>query len=234
MLAKSAHSFLVQTVIGVLYPAFCRSCDRKLHDDERVFCDRCLHRLEDTKLGNWVEALTFPAHIDEAYSGWWFGEEMQDIVHALKYDEMVSVGRRLGRQLGRLFLSEFSQLSLDVATSVPLHPARERERGSNQSTILSEGVCSEIGLPFNGNLLKRRKNTISQTTLTAEERTRNVEDAFTAAASVPERVLIVDDVLTTGSTLSACASVLKRSGADFVAVLTAGTPYLHRRISGSQ
>ena len=97
-----------------------------------------------------------------------------------------------------------------------------------------ERVCSEFDISFDANLLKRRKNTISQTALIADQRIRNVLDTFVTASPVWERVLIVDDVLKTGSTLSACVLVLKDSSADFVAVLTAGTPYLHRRISDNQ
>ena len=111
----------------------------------------------------------------------------------------------------------------DWATCVPLYPKRERERGFNQAALLGKNLASRIGIPFRGGLLRRQKSTASQTRLTAAQRAHNVRGVF----SVPwprrvqgARVLLVDDVMTTGATVNECARVLKNAGAASVMVLT--------------
>ncbi|MDP6578157.1 MAG: ComF family protein [Candidatus Marinimicrobia bacterium] len=221
------NSLLKTGLFDLLYPPFCRLCDQKLTTDEIVFCGACLNGLEATYIRNWIEKITFHDWLDEVYSGWFFDEKMQIIIHALKYDEMVVVGDLLGTRLAEMFRDTLFSLQLNVLTAVPLHPVRLRERGYNQSNQLGEAVSKHLNLPFSADLLRRCKNTKSQTNLTANERMDNVTEAFKSIAEPPERVLIIDDVLTTGSTVSACAAALKRSGTKFVAVLTAGTPYFH-------
>ena len=119
-------------LFGLLYPPFCRLCDQKLTTDEIVFfCGACLNGLEGTNLRNWIEKITFRDWFDEVYSGWFFDEKMQIIIHALKYDEMLVVGDLLGTRLAEMFRVTFHSLQLNVLTAVPLHPVRLRERGYN-------------------------------------------------------------------------------------------------------
>ena len=227
MLTSFPNSLIKTGLFDLLYPPFCRLCDRKITTDEIVFCGACLNSLEATNLRNWIEKITFRDWLDEVYSGWFFDEKMQIIIHALKYDEMVVVGDLLGTRLAEMFRDTLFSLQLNVLTAVPLHSVRLRERGYNQSNQLGEAISKHLNLPFSAGLLRRCKNTKSQTNLTASERMDNVTEAFISIAEPPERVLIIDDVLTTGSTVSACAAAMKRSGTKFVAVLTAGTPYFH-------
>jgi competence protein ComFC len=113
--------------------------------------------------------------------------------------------------------------SADFATCVPLYPRRERERGFNQSALLAGSLASRIGIPFQERLLWRLKPTSTQTRLTAAQRLHNVRGVF----SVPwprraggARIVLVDDVMTTGATVSECARTLKAAGAAAVMVLT--------------
>jgi ComF family protein len=111
----------------------------------------------------------------------------------------------------------------DHVTCVPLYAKRERERGYNQSALLGEHLARCVGIPFQGRLLWRRRATVTQTHLTAAQRVHNVRGVF----SVPwpgrvrgTRVVLVDDVMTTGATVNECARMLKAAGAASVMVLT--------------
>lgn len=109
-------------------------------------------------------------------------------------------------------------LQAGVVVPVPLHPRRERQRGFNQSALLARGLAASLGLPCNETVLKRRRATPPQARATVEERRSNLYGAFESADDVLEgtRVLLVDDVTTTGATLGACASALFEGGAAAV------------------
>lgn len=111
----------------------------------------------------------------------------------------------------------------DWITCVPLYPRRERERGFNQSALLAKGLARRVGIPFRGRVLWRLRPTATQTRLTAAQRLHNVKGVF----SVPwprrardARIVLVDDVMTTGATANECARTLKTAGAASVMVLT--------------
>ena len=109
-----------------------------------------------------------------------------------------------------------ARLSPDVIAPVPLHGRRERERGYNQSSLLAREVSRRAGIG-SAQALRRTRDTPSQTAMSIEERRRNVDGAFECAGDVRgRRVLLVDDVVTTGATMSACAATLKAAGATRV------------------
>lgn len=111
----------------------------------------------------------------------------------------------------------------DAVAGVPLYPKRERERGYNQAALLGEALARRVGIPFRHRLLGRQRATATQTHLTAAQRVHNVRGVF----SVPwagrvrgARIVLVDDVMTTGATVNECARTLKAAGAASVMVLT--------------
>jgi ComF family protein len=114
---------------------------------------------------------------------------------------------------------------LDYLIPVPLHPIKFRERGFNQAEWIANGLGKTIQIPVRTQLMKRVKHTISQTTLNREERLNNMKKAFKINQDVSDRNIgIVDDVLTTGSTISSMASILKDAGAKKIIALTVATP----------
>jgi ComF family protein len=168
------------------------------------------------------DAVTWSCAVDH-YDG-----RMKEIIHALKYERRRSIAPRLGavmREQGAALLHD-----ADVVVPVPLHPRREYERGFNQA----EDLASELGLPM-VRLLKRTRFTHSQIELPKEQRQQNVKDAFALNPAPgcrlpdPGIVVLVDDVATTGATLQACATVLKRSGVREVRALTAARVVHERR-----
>ena len=124
------NSLLKQDYL-VSFTTFLSLVRSKAHTDAIVFFGACLNGLEATNLRNWIEKITFRDWLDEVYSGWFFDEKMQIIIHALKYDEMVVVGDLLGTRLAEMFQGTLFSLQLNVLTAVPLHPVRLRERANN-------------------------------------------------------------------------------------------------------
>jgi len=136
----------------------------------------------------------------------------REAVHALKYGGHAGVAERLAAPLLARVLPEGR---FDVVVPVPLHPSRLRRRGYNQAALLARALAGRIGVPFSDKL-KAVRRTRDQVELTAAGRRENVRGAFEARGRVRGRVLLVDDVLTTGATMSECARVLLEAGASGV------------------
>ena len=135
-----------------------------------------------------------------------------DLIYGLKYTGIYQIGLELGYLLGKQIKSN----RYDIISPVPIHSARKRERGFNQSEAIVEGIIKVKDIHFEKSLLKRKKYTQTQTMLSAEERKRNVSKVFSINDKIDinnKRILLVDDVLTTGSTLNNCATELLKNGA---------------------
>jgi len=196
----------------ILPAPFCPYCRYFLEDEGSIFKHRCPllpHREERRILA--VRSLgTFDDHY-------------RKLIHQFKYQKKIPLGKRLAESLGRTVTQEREFLNCELVLPVPLHRARYRERGFNQSDILAEGVAEKTGLPLINDVLKRRKHTRDQTHLDAQQREANVKDAFVVVQ--PERVsqkkvILVDDVITTGATLNECARTLLEAGAKSILAVT--------------
>jgi len=151
---------------------------------------------------------------DFARSALLFNPTLREIIHHLKYSDRVSLANPLGDILKDCL--EREPFSGETIVPVPLHRARERSRGFNQAELIS----ARLGRRVENRLLRRRKNTDSQTGLSRSQRKRNLAGAFEVRGEVHGTVIVVDDVYTTGSTMNEIARVLKRAGAQRVEVLT--------------
>ena len=158
--------------------------------------------------------------IDKAYS-LYFGKEEKgflEVIHALKYYSKRNAGFEFGKLLWRKIKME-NPPNYHYIIPVPIHIAKKRERGFNQSDYISKGVSEASEIPTNKKLIKRSRYTVSQTKLHLDKRKSNVKDVFKVInpSEVKEKnILIVDDVLTTGSTLNSIARILKEAGANRV------------------
>lgn len=153
-----------------------------------------------------------------------FTGALQQAIYALKFRNQVRLGRALGERMGQCLAEQLAPL--DCLLPVPLHPARQRERGFNQSAEIAAGLGAVLGVPVYHGVVRRRKNTRQQALLSAEERHANLRGAFALVTAPPAGawIGIVDDVWTTGETMAACAQVvgsdrlwavvLVRSGVD--------------------
>lgn len=211
-----------------LFPPLCFVCDTMLAGEEQFVCASCLAAIRpvaatDSRYQETASRLTSEGTISRLIAAYYFeaGGPLQSIVHQLKYSGMTSLGMLLGRRLGERVCQELAGEEISGLIPVPLHYSKKRERGYNQSEYICKGMASMLGVPVESKLVTRRVYTRSQTTLDSVERKRNVEGAFSlrtsARAKVTDRTfLLVDDVVTTGATMQACAQVLSDAGAGRV------------------
>lgn len=141
---------------------------------------------------------------------------IRECVHALKYENNQSLGDTFSASLAELIINENWQI--DIVVPVPLSVQRYHERGYNQSSLLAKPLAAQLRLKVNPFALKRIRHTASQVGLSADERHQNVIGAFKAEADLVrgKNILLVDDVMTTGATMTACAQAAKDGGAKFV------------------
>ena len=198
---------------------FCDGCAASVRYIEAPACSRCGQSLAAglscaacarTPLPAALTGLRAAAHYDGA---------LRKAIHELKYERVSAVAEPLGKLLGEYLARH--PLPCDVIVPVPLHPERRADRGFNQAEMLALVVGRQSKLPVNTTVLVRRLNTTPQVGLNQSERHRNVRAAFICARRVDGmRVLVVDDVCTTGATLSECAEALQAGGAASVWGLT--------------
>lgn len=144
-----------------------------------------------------------------------FDDYYRELVHTFKFDRRLDCGMFLAQRLSEMVREDDRSAQIDWVVPVPLHPARQRERGFNQSSFLAAPIAEAIGKPLNDQALRRIRNTSTQTALDYRQRRANVAGAFAPeeAAVGDMNILLVDDVMTTGATLAECAAVLRKAGA---------------------
>jgi len=150
-----------------------------------------------------------------AYSG-----VIRKAIHRLKYQNDIGLGESLSKHLAELY--NLNKWDIELVVPVPLGQKRKRDRGYNQAAVLARSLAYAIHTPYHPEALSRTRETRTQVGLTAVERRKNVEGAFSAAAEKVngKAVLVIDDVTTTGSTISACAQALIDAGASAVFGMT--------------
>lgn len=163
--------------------------------------------------------------IEKAWSFLYFQQHgiAQKVIHHLKYENCQEVGVILGRRYGLDIKENLAKLSLDYIVPVPLHFKKLKSRGYNQSEMFAKGISESLEIPLL-DALKRNKPTQTQTSKTRIERWQNVERIFSIKdqSIAGKKVLLVDDVVTTGSTLESCAETLLENNCQvYVATLAA-------------
>jgi ComF family protein len=164
-----------------------------------------------------------PPRFDFARSAVRYEGAVSEALRALKYENALWVAEDLAELLFACVRAEYSDIDFDFVTAVPLYPARRRSRGFNQSALLGDFLAQRLGCLYKEKSARRVRQTVTQTGLTAPQRTANVSGAFRAGLFFRlsgKRILLVDDVMTTGATVNACAAALKRGGAESVHVIT--------------
>jgi len=197
----------------------CASCEERLPSLEGPRCRRCGEILPDTTVDLCLACGTQQRAIERffalgPYEGGW-----GILVRALKFEREIAVGRFLARQMADWVSIQGLTGQVDLVTYVPMTRHDRRERGFNQAGLLAAELAKHVRLPMCTTLMKARP-TPPQRRLTADRRKDNLRDAFRLLRCGGERVLLVDDICTTGSTAEECARVLKRGGYKTVYVLT--------------
>jgi ComF family protein len=214
-------SFL-QRVFDLIAPRFCCICGSRLAPEEDTICLSCNLQLPRTDhlLQPYENALakTFWGrikHIEKAAAMFYHygGSQASYPIYNLKYDHRPEIGTALGRMMALEMEDAHFFDGIDVLIPVPLSTERQRERGYNQSEIIAEGMAEICDKPVLTNVLERREYRGSQTQKGRWERNENVENAFFLVNGDKIRndhILLVDDVVTTGATICACAKQLEQ------------------------
>ncbi len=220
---------LAKSAINFIYPPYCLICQFPLKESDRLICENCWQELpkidENLDVFNEIGSrLADEIFFSEAISIWEFNPQVQTIIHHLKYQGFKVLANRIG-----IFMADrIKKMSLSINNTilipVPLHKTRIRERGYNQSALLCQVIASETSFVYNEEILKRIRYTQSQTKLNTVERAKNVENAFKVFSSNEIKnklIVLVDDIITTGSTMNACAKELMNKGASAVYLFSA-------------
>lgn len=209
--------------VSLLFPELCTACGESLVAGEHLMCTDCLYNLPFTHFHlqpDNIVARQFWGKIpvEGAYALYYFnkGGKIQNLMHQFKYKGVQQIGNLLGNIAGGQLVNNEILKSADLIIPVPLHKNRLRKRGYNQSACFAEGLAEKLNIPVEMNNLVRINATETQTHKSRFARFENMKEVF--AVINPERlinkhVLLVDDVVTTGSTLEACGvELLKIEG----------------------
>jgi ComF family protein len=221
----------LRLVLDLIAPRICPECGRRLDSSGKELCPYCLKRYPRTNYhlsptDNDLARLfwgQFP--IERAVAFYYYSPQskLARVVHAFKYHGRIQLAQELGELMAKELLPNGIFEGVDALIPLPLAPAREQERGYNQAYLLAEGISKTTGIPIYNNVLKRGEFMQSQTLLGIWQRRQNVDDAFKLVdGSMLEglHVMLIDDVSTTGATITACAKQLALVPNIIISVLT--------------
>lgn len=216
--------------LNLLFPKTCISCGDVLDKKEDHICLKCLYHLPKTYLhdqpDNEIEKRFWgKVQIERASAFFYFkkGSSFQQLLHHLKYKGDKEIGEVLGKQIGIDLVSTPDFSSVDVIVPVPLHKKKLRKRGYNQSEWIAKGIAARMEKPIDTANLYRTVENQTQTKKGIYERWENVNGIFALKDNEifrDKHILLVDDVLTTGSTIEACAKAILQSENAKVSVIT--------------
>ncbi len=223
------------SLLDLLYPKLCITCDRQLKVVENQICTNCLMELPYTdthKVGLMALENKFIGRVEitKIFSFVRFSKKsgVQKLLHALKYKDNEKIGFDVGVYYGKLIEKEINEYNLDFFIPVPIHPKKLKIRGYNQAEVFAKGLTKSLEIETKSNILQKTKETVSQTKENKQERFENIKGSFQIKdekAVKGKNVGVVDDVLTTGATLEEIAQILKKAGVSKVFIITIATAY---------
>jgi len=219
---KLQASYLADFV-SLLFPELCKACGESLVAGEDLLCTDCRYNLPFTnfhlKADNIVaQQFWGKINLEAAYAMCYFtkGGKMQHLMHQFKYRGIQNIGDLLGNIAGEQLIKNPVFSNADLIIPVPLHKSRLRKRGYNQSANFAAGLSQKLNIPFDGLNLVRIRATETQTHRSRFSRFENMQQVFILTNPeilINKHIILVDDVITTGSTLEACgAELLKVEG----------------------
>ncbi len=217
MTKTSVNKWWLTGLFDLFYPKNCVSCGTHLIGEEIEICKNCLTRLPRTKFeinptdNAMCSLLWGRCKIECAFALFFYrkGERVQKLLHEIKYKGNKNLGVTLGKQLAQTILD--SETTFDYIIPIPLHHKKYSQRGFNQSEVIAEGMSQKLGIPLNLTAIYRNVYTNTQTRKGRFERWQNVESIFSLNQYedlANKHVLVIDDVITTGSTIEACVNTL--------------------------
>ncbi len=220
---------LFRDFISLFFPEYCLMCTNSLVTGEECICLHCQYALpltNDHLLRDNTLSRKFAGKVNIKYA-WAYLKfikkgTVQHLLHQLKYHNKQEVGKLLGKWYGNELKSRNLQTEFDLIIPVPLHMSRLKKRGYNQCESIVEGLSEAMGIPYTTSVLVRSYANKTQTKLGRLERYENTKKIFKVLDNEPivgNRILLVDDVVTTGATLVSCAEVILEAGCRDVSIV---------------
>lgn len=224
---------ILSDLLALFFPSYCLTCSASLVKGEDWVCAVCCYDLPQTtchqRADNMVALKLYGrVPVNYALGLYKFSKKgkVQALLHQIKYKHKPLVARWFGRKYGRILEEAQIGKSFDLIVPVPLHTSKLRQRGYNQSDYFAQGLAEALNTPWSKQCLRRTRATPSQTRKSQLERFENVTGAFDVTNATVIRnkhLLLVDDVITTGATIGACATALLAAGSRTVSVATIAT-----------
>jgi len=220
----------ITDLLLLFFPSNCLVCGKRLHSHRAVLCFECEYKLPKTRFADRIDnpvSMIFWGRVAVVAGTSLFKFEKGSVYQALLHDLKYRGNRMAGFYLGRLLGQELKQSvfsDCDLMIPVPIHRNRLKKRGYNQSELIARGASEITGIPLVNNLVIRKGKSKSQTSMNRQERFDNISAAFSLGKRPrnfkDKKILIIDDVLTTGATLEACSHTLLEHFKCFVYIAT--------------
>lgn len=220
------------SLLDLFYPPVCLQCNVLLEENEQYLCADCLKQLPRTEMAahrdNRLEQLFWDIpklQRGAAFCFYRHGETFRKLVLRVKYNNQPLLGQYLAELAAREFLPTHFFDGIDLIVPVPLHPKRQRKRGYNQAEYIARGLSNITSIPLDTTHLKRIVNNPTQTKRDASERAQNTKGIFTVEMPANWRgkhILLVDDIVTTGSTIRSCIKVITPIQGTTISIFSLG------------
>ena len=207
-----------QDILSILFPKYCIGCQQICSSKENFLCPSCRHELRETSFhlqpnNPMKEKFWGRIPIEQAMALLYYqkGGVTQKLIHALKYQGQEQIGKWLGEWYAQRLLASNSLQTVEVVIPVPLHPKKMKKRGYNQVTLFGKAIAQALQVPFLEDVLLKQTYTSSQTKKHWLERQESHSEQLFLAKIAPiqnKHILLVDDIVTTGATLTRCASLI--------------------------
>ena len=227
---KREFHFYKEALLHMLFPSLCFGCEENSVNIDEMICINCRLHLPFTSFenihNNTVEKLFWGrVPLQFASSTFYYVEKtaIQKIIHQIKYHHAHDLGIEMGKIMGQRLKDVFERSSIDCCIPMPLHPSKEKKRGYNQASLLCKGIRETTDIEFKEYLLERKIATGTQTKKSRIARWDNVSSVFEVNDSSMiqnKNIVLVDDVITTGASMEACARILLDNGANTVAIVS--------------
>lgn len=231
-------NYFLNTILDLIYPRRCLLCDDliEINNKENIcskcsvtkmylsdnICIKCGKPLDNSSNSMCFDCSKNKHLFTQGRALWEYNHQIKESIYRYKYCNRKDYGPAYAKEMAKFFY-KYIDWSIDIVTCVPLHKERLKNRGYNQSEIISRFLGQELKIQTNNKLLKRENNTKPQKDLSDIERINNIEGAFCYNMEYDcsyKNILIIDDIYTTGSTINECSKVLLNNKANNVYFLT--------------